>query len=241
MAYSPPTHSLNFLIHGSRAHDFVPIPPHIEIVLFTEHDEALTSAQASLVFSWLRKNYEQGVSNVLLQPVFIKTPQRRYRIGRQSEGPILPFRSEENAAGAIATSPPGVSPWSFRQGGGGRMELSGLSGLIRVPPAPSGGGGGGGPLVGEPLVTTVVPSQPQPPVDQFEFSVTLSVYSHTQLRNLCPNIVFTFEDDFQVNPIFPTSMLGIYKTEGARLQIYNKDVLPASRSGRDLDLNLCLI
>jgi hypothetical protein len=235
MAYLPPTRSLNFLVHGSRARGLVPIPPHIEIVLFTEHDEALSSPQAALVFSWLRKNYEQGAANVLLQPVFIKTPQRRYRIGRQFEGPIIPFQSEEVAAAAAAAAAapaPGVSPWSFRQGGGGGS--SGGIGSLIVQPSAAGGGGGGGGAAQEPLLDTVQPSQPQqsPPN---EFSVTLSVYSHTVGRNLCPNIVFSFEDEFQVNPAFPTSMLGIYTTETARLH-YLGEGMPAAKSGRDLAL-----
>jgi len=249
MAYLPPTRSLNFLVHGSRAYTNVSIPPHIEIVLFTEHDEALTGGQATLVFSWLRKNYEQGAANVLLQPVFIKTPQRRYRIGRQFEGPIVPFQAKDNSiaaafAEAAASVPPGVSPWGFypvgsRQGGGkqrggGQMKLTGLSALIVGSPSGGAAGGGGAGGGGGTLVTTGMPSQPQVPLDESEFSVTLSVYSHTALRNLCPNLFFSFEDDFQVNPMFPTSTLGIYNTDAAKLY-YFKDTQPSSRSGRDLD------
>jgi hypothetical protein len=234
MAYSPPTRSLNFLVHGSRAYTNVPIPPHIEIVLFTEHDEALSTSQAALVFSWLRKNYEQGAANVLLQPVFIKTPQRRYRIGRVTPpGPIVPFQSGEVVAAVSAEGGGGGGGWNFRQGGGGYS--GGIGSLVVQAPAP--------------LLDTVQPSQPQQQaaaagagaaaaagaVPPNEFSVTLSVYSHTVGRNLCPNIVFSFEDDFQVNPAFPTSMLGIYSTQEARLH-YFSEAMPAAKSGRNLAL-----
>ena len=245
MAYSPPTRSVNFLIHGSRARELVLIPPHIEIVLFTEHDEALSTPQAALVFSWLRKNYEQGAANVLLQPVFIKTPQRRYRIGRVTQpGPIMPFQSEEVAAAVSAEGAGGgggapAHGWNFRQGGGGYSD--GIGSLVVQAPAPAAAvSAEGGARAQEPLLDTVQPSQPQQQQQQQaaaaeEFSVTLSVYSHTLGKHMCPNIVFTFEDEFQVNPAFPTSSLGIYTTEAARLH-YFSDSMPAAKSGRDLGL-----
>jgi hypothetical protein len=81
----------------------------------------------------------------------------------------------------------------------------------------------------------VQPSQPQQEAATPEFSVTLSVYSNTLEKNLCPNIIFSFGSEFEVNPTFPTSVLGIYNTEVARLYNLN-GYSPAAKSGRDLDL-----
>jgi hypothetical protein len=125
---------------------------------------------------------------------------------------------------------------------------TGISTLVRRPApatgssaaaAAAGGGGssaaaGGGGSSAE-LVSTVLPSEPQVPAPPEEFSVTLSVYSHTLERNMCPNFILSFEDQFQVDPQYPTSVLGIYQTENARL-FYLKGVLPAAKSGRDIPM-----
>lgn len=212
VAYEPPVHSLNLLMHGDPGQGTFTVPDNLEIVYFSADGEILGSPSVILITSWLRKNYESP-TNILLSEQFARTPQRKYRIGLHD-----------------------VNKDVFTQFNPLYVDRT----LYQVPFQPSqllggGGGGAGGWGTSTILFPTIQPTIPQAPVEPtlVEFSITLSIFGP---RTECPNLLLSYYNEFQVNPLYPSASLGFYNTSTAKLAYHGITEYPTAVSGKRLDL-----